>query len=159
RQWSSHTTTASGRQSWGWKSQPQKGTKTIFDFVFVPFCGSEFPLENQMMNRMTVFAIALAVASMITGCNFHKQSATNEGANHAAPAKPEAPKPAAPAQAGELQPGQASGTYTAKGQVVELKYAYAGRAVRFGEESMVILLTDQPIPPDALAEEIKSATL
>src|SRR6185369_1458421 len=110
RQWSSHTTTASGRQSWGWKSQPQKGTKTIFDFVFVPFFGSEFPLENQMMNRMTVFAIALAVALMITGCNFHKPSATNEGANHAAPAKPEAPKPAAPAQAGELQPGQASGT-------------------------------------------------
>jgi hypothetical protein len=118
------------------------------------------------MNRLFAFAVALAVAVVITGCNLHKQSATDEGANHAAPAaskessaKPEAAKPAAPAQAGELQPGQASGTYTAKGQVVELKYAYAGRAVRFGTESMVILLTDQPIPPDALAEEIKSATL
>lgn len=37
-----------------------------------------------------------------------------------------------------------------------LKYAYAGRAQRFGEESIVVLLTDQPIPPEAVAEEIKS---
>jgi len=42
---------------------------------------------------------------------------------------------------------------------VELKYAYAGRAVRFGDESLVILLTDQPIPSEALAEEIKSTPL
>jgi hypothetical protein len=64
-----------------------------------------------------------------------------------------------PAQPGELQPGQASGTYTAKGEVVELKYAYAGRAVRFGSESLVILLTEKPIPSEALAEEIKSTPL
>jgi hypothetical protein len=118
------------------------------------------------MNRLFAFAVGLAAAVVITGCSFHKQAATNENANQPAtiaskesPAKPEAPKPVAPAQAGELQPGQASGTYTAKGQVVELKYAYAGRAERFGEESMVILLTDQPIPPDAVAEEIKSTPL
>ena len=60
---------------------------------------------------------------------------------------------------GELQLGQANGSYTARGQKVELKYAYAGRAVRFSTESLVILLTDQPIPADQLAEEIKSATL
>jgi hypothetical protein len=58
-----------------------------------------------------------------------------------------------------LQPGQASGSYTAKGEVVELKYAYAGKATRFGTESMVILLTEKPIPPDAVAEEIKSTPL
>jgi len=46
-----------------------------------------------------------------------------------------------------------------RAKVVELKYAYAGRAERFGSESIVILLTDKPIPPEALAEEIKSATL
>jgi hypothetical protein len=42
---------------------------------------------------------------------------------------------------------------------VELKYAYAGRAERFGTESLVILLTDKPIPPDAVAEEVKSTPL
>jgi hypothetical protein len=46
-----------------------------------------------------------------------------------------------------------------KGEVVELKYAYAGRAERFGTDSLVVLVTDKPIPPEALAEEIKSATL
>ena len=58
-----------------------------------------------------------------------------------------------------MQPGQATGTYTAKGEVVELKYSYAGRAVRFGSESLVILVTDKPIPPEAVAEEIKSTPL
>ena len=62
-------------------------------------------------------------------------------------------------ESGDLQVGQASGSYTAKGEKVELKYAYAGRAVRFSTESLVILLTDQPIPADQIAEEIKSATL
>ena len=58
-----------------------------------------------------------------------------------------------------MQPGQASGSYTAKGEVVELKYAYAGRAVRFGTESLIVLLTEKPIPPDAIAEEIKSTPM
>ena len=58
-----------------------------------------------------------------------------------------------------MQPGQASGSYTAKGEVVELKYAYAGRAVRFGTESLIVLLTEKPIPPDAVAEEIKSTPM
>jgi hypothetical protein len=62
-------------------------------------------------------------------------------------------------QAGDLQPGQARGTYTAKGETVELKYAYAGRAKRFGDESIVILLTEKPIPPEAVAEELKDTTL
>jgi hypothetical protein len=42
---------------------------------------------------------------------------------------------------------------------VELTHAYAGRAERFGSDSLVILLTDKPIPPEALAEEIKSTPL
>ena len=114
------------------------------------------------MNRLSACAVCLAVAALITACSLHKQSPTNESAAPSvakeSPAKP-ATQPAAPAQAGDLQPGQASGTYTAKGQVVELKYAYAGRTVRFGDESLVVLLTDQPIPPDAVAEEIKSTPL
>jgi hypothetical protein len=114
------------------------------------------------MNRLFVAAVCLGFAVVIYGCSLHK---TNE--NRSAPsaakestAKPEATQPTAgPAQAGELQPGQATGTYTAKGQTVELKYAYAGHAVRFGDESLVVLLTDQPIPAEAVAEEIKSTPL
>ncbi len=73
-------------------------------------------------------------------------------------AKPAEPAKS-PAEPGALKVGEASGFYTAKGETVTLKYAYAGRAQRFGEESIVILLTDQEIPPAALAEEIKDQTM
>jgi hypothetical protein len=33
------------------------------------------------------------------------------------------------------------------------------RGQRFGEESIIVLLTDNPIPPEALADEIKSQTM
>ena len=116
------------------------------------------------MNRLLTSALFFIVVVTITACSFNKQlqpSETNnqpaQNANQQSPAKVETASPQA--QSGELQPGQASGTYSASGEVVELKYAYAGRAVRFGDESLVILLTDQPIPSEAVAEEIKSTTL
>ena len=116
------------------------------------------------MNRLLVCALSLTIATTIAGCSFNKKSSTNDTNNQPAqienkqsPARAEATQPTA--QAGELQPGQASGTYTAKGEVVELKYAYAGRGVRFGTESLIILLTDKPIPAEAVAEEIKSTPL
>jgi len=111
------------------------------------------------MNRPLAFALCLAVAAITACSSRHAPTAeTNQPAQTEAnqsAAKPEAQR----AQPDGLQPGQASGTYTAKGEVVELKYAYAGRAVRFGTDSMVILLTDKPIPADAVAEELKSAPL
>ena len=117
-----------------------------------------------MTNRLLALAFCIAVLTASGGCSFHKS--IGENTNHtapstttASPAKPTTTQQAPTVQAGELQPGEASGTFTAKGEKVELKYAYAGRAVRFGNESLVVLLTDKPIPSDALDEEIKSATL
>jgi len=108
------------------------------------------------MNRLFVSACCVF---LISACGLHKQSQTSESTNQPAQAAAK-DSPAKPAtNSGELQPGQASGTYTAKGEVVELKYSYAGRAERFGTDSLVVLVTDKPIPPEALAEEIKSATL
>lgn len=116
------------------------------------------------MNRLFVCALSFTIATTIAGCSFNKQSSPSNNSNQPAqsenkesPARAETTQP--PAQAGELQPGQASGTYTDKGEVVELKYAYAGRGVRFGSESLIILLTDNPIPSEAVAEEIKSTPL
>ena len=109
------------------------------------------------MNRLFVWALSFTIAATIAGCSFKKQSSPSNTSNQPAqsenkqsPAKAETTHP--PVQAGELQPGQASGTYTAKGEVVELKYAYAGRGVRFGSESLIILLTDKPIPSEAVAK-------
>lgn len=116
------------------------------------------------MNRLLVCALSFTIVITINACSFNKQSPPSETSNQPAqdvnkqsPAKAETTQPQA--QPGELQPGQASGTYTAKGEVVELKYAYAGRGVRFGSESLIILLTDKPIPAEAVAEEIKSTPL
>lgn len=116
------------------------------------------------MNRLFAFALSFTLVAISAACSFNKQSPPRDTSNQSAQSegKPSPPQPESTqqqAQAGDLQPGQASGTYTAKGEVVELKYAYAGRAVRFGDESLVILLTDQPIPSEAVAEEIKSTTL
>ncbi|MFN2511241.1 MAG: hypothetical protein ABR568_07325 [Pyrinomonadaceae bacterium] len=77
----------------------------------------------------------------------------------------EAATPADTKTAGEeesaLSVGQASGSYTSKGETVELKYAYAGRGKRFGQdhESIIVLVTDKPIPADSVAAEIKSQGL
>jgi hypothetical protein len=110
------------------------------------------------MKKLLVYGFCFAI---VVSCSFSKKSSTNQPAQtetKQSPVPPTAPQPA-PAQPGELSLGQASGTYTAKGEVVELKYAYAGRAERFGTQSLVILLTDKPIPADAVAEEIKSTPL
>ena len=117
------------------------------------------------MNRLSICALCVAVVLVFAACSASKQSPSSETSNQPAqtaaasesPAKSEATQSTAPA--GDLQPGQASGTYTAKGEVVELKYSYAGRAERFGTESLVVLLTENPIPPEAVAEEIKSAAM
>ena len=118
------------------------------------------------MNRLSLCAFCFAAAVLIAACVSNKQSATNENTNQPAqtvardsPPKPEATQPTSSANAGDLQPGQASGTYTAKGEVVQLKYSYAGRAQRFGTDSLVVLLTEQPLPAEAVAEEIKSTPL
>jgi hypothetical protein len=114
------------------------------------------------MNRASVSLVFLIIAGIVLGCSLGKKSSSSEtsgtpaqNSNAQPPAKTETTQPTS----GELQPGQASGSYTAKGETVELKYAYAGRAERFSEEAMVILLTDKPIPPEAVADEIKDTTL
>ena len=116
------------------------------------------------MNRLLVCFLLFTLA--LAACSFNKTSPagnTNQSVqtnNQPSPAKPTATSPpGVPAQADGLQPGQASGSYTAKGEVVALKYAYAGRAERFGTESLVVLLTENPIPPEAVAEEIKSTPM
>jgi len=115
------------------------------------------------MNRISACALSVATLATLTGCSLLNKPTSNTNKppaqNESKPSPATTETKAAPAQPGDLQPGQASGSYNAKGEVVELKYAYAGRAVRFGTESLVVLLTEKPIPPEALADEIKSATM
>jgi hypothetical protein len=105
--------------------------------------------------------VFMALLVLTTACSWRRSTNTNQPANQAANkqsvTQTETAKP--PADPNGLRPGEASGSYTAKGETVNLRYAYAGRAKRFDEDSIVILLTDQPIPAEAVADEIKSQTL
>jgi hypothetical protein len=110
------------------------------------------------MNRITVISGICTLSVVLTACSTNKQPGENSNSATSTPAKVEA-TPAQPASATGLQPGQASGTYTANGESVELKYAYAGRGERFGTEATIILLTDKPIPAEEVAAEIKTQNL
>ena len=116
--------------------------------------------------RRTANALALvAIISLaLPACTAKRSTQTAANTEAAANKQPSGsdPKPETKPATGEygtLRVGEASGTYTAKGETVALKYAYAGRAQRFGEDSLVILLTDKEIPSEALAEEIKSQAM
>ena len=102
---------------------------------------------------------------LVAGCLLLLNAASCSGSKTSAPANQSNTQPKSAPQTetaqpkvepGVLKPGEASGSYTAKGETVELKYAYAGRGTRFGSESIIVLVTDKPIPAEALAEEIKS---
>jgi hypothetical protein len=106
---------------------------------------------------LSLLTICSCAAKQSTQSNNNNAPATTSPVTETQKATTETAKP--PAEAGALKVGEASGSYTAKGETVTLKYAYAGRAQRFGSESIVILLTDKEIPAAALAEEIKDQTM
>jgi hypothetical protein len=121
------------------------------------------------MHRLSAGTLCFTLGLTMTACLARKQTtesnvkteATKTEVAKTEPAKSEPVQSSSKTQVdtGILQAGQASGNYTAKGEVVELKYAYAGHGQPFGHEAMIILLTDKPIPAEAVAEEIKSQTM
>lgn len=117
-------------------------------------------LDRPQDCRQVIIAFCLLFLAITVSCS-GKRPSTNNQSNTATPQKSTTTPETAKTQVdpGALSPGEASGSYTAKGETVTLKYAYAGRGERFGSESIIVLLTDKPIPPEALAEELKSQTM
>ena len=117
-------------------------------------------LGKRKMVTNSLLVSGLLLLATVWSCSI-KRSSTNNQSNSATPGQSTSEKETAPTriEPGALKPGEATGSYTAKGETVELRYAYAGRGERFGNESIIVLLTDKPIPPEALAEEIKSQTM
>jgi hypothetical protein len=108
-----------------------------------------------MAKTIVVSAPLLCVA--LTACSGKLSS--NNNATTPQPKNESFPTASTPGKPGASSTGQASGSYTAGDQRVELKYAYAGRGQRFGEDRIIVLLTDLPIPQEAVGEEIKSQTM
>lgn len=117
-------------------------------------------LDKRKIVTNALLGSGLLMLATTLSCSI-KKSSTNNQSNTGTPGQSTSQKETAPPriEPGELKPGEATGSYTAKGETVALKYAYAGRGERFGSESIIVLLTDKPIPPEALAEEIKSQTM
>lgn len=115
--------------------------------------------------RLSFASICIACLLVTTAC-LKKEPApeTNAAATEsAAPATSTSPSnPASEASAkevGSLAAGEASGSFTVKGETIPVRYAYASRGERFGSQSVIVLVTDQPIPGDALAEEFKEQNM
>jgi hypothetical protein len=122
--------------------------------------------EKKMLDKRKIITNSLLVSGLLLSatalsCSLGKRSTENNQSNTAKqePSKPQTEAPKPQTEPGALNPGEATGSYTAKGETVTLKYAYAGRGERFGGESIIVLVTDKPIPPEALADEIKSETM
>ena len=114
--------------------------------------------RKAIAKSLLVFGSMLLVVVM--ACS-GKRSSTNSQPSPVTQPQSTPKNGASPSQSKSGVPGagEATGSYTANGETVDLKYAYAGRGLRFGEESIIVLLTDEPIPPDAVADEIKSQTM
>jgi hypothetical protein len=122
--------------------------------------------EKKMLDKRKIVTNSLLVSGLLLSatalsCSLGKRSTTNNQSDTPtpAPSKPQTETTKPQVEPGALNSGEAIGSCTAKGETVALKYAYAGRGERFGSESIIVLLTDKPIPPEALAEEIKSQTM
>jgi hypothetical protein len=89
----------------------------------------------------------------LTACTTNESSNKNQFGTSSQPPAPAQPaQPTASQPAGALKEGEASGTIVDEGQTINLKYAYAGHGEMFGEDAIVVLVTENPIAPDALAK-------
>jgi hypothetical protein len=107
--------------------------------------------------------LLLPALTLVAGCSMgrHTTETANSNANTQPVTNQPQPnnQPPSSSDNAALQPGQATGSYTAKGEKVDVKYAYAGRGQRFGSDAVIVLVTDKPIPPEAVEEEIKDQTM
>jgi hypothetical protein len=102
--------------------------------------------------KLTIgFVLLLAIA--LSACSTKQPSSNTSSSSQSGQSKEsrEASQPTASPQ-GTLREGEASGTVVDAGETVALKYAYAGHGVQFGEDAVVLFLTDTPVPPEVLAK-------
>jgi len=88
---------------------------------------------------------------VLTSCSTKQTpSNSNQPGQPAAANQPSQPSSAAK-PLGALQEAEASGSIVDAGQTITLRYAYAGFGKVFNEDGVILLLTEAPIAPEALA--------
>lgn len=101
------------------------------------------------MNRLLIGILFLAFSACSTN---QPPSSNRQGSQQGAGSPANQPAQSPAASPGTLREGQASGTITVEGETVTLQYAYAGRGEQFGEEAVILLLTDIPVSQEHLAK-------
>lgn len=107
------------------------------------------------MKRVLIVVLFLALGA----CASHQPASQSANGN---PGKPPEKSNSEPPHSTTLKTGAASGTFTADGQTFTVKYAYADRLPRSNDASIkdvVVLVTDKPVPKEALAGEMQNSVL
>jgi len=113
------------------------------------------------MKRVLIVVLFLALSA----CSLHQPASQSANGNSGRPPeKPtsEQPHSGQPYSGPSLKAGEASGTFTADGQTFAVKYAYADRLPRSNDANLkdvVVLVTDKPVPKEALAGEMQNSIL
>jgi hypothetical protein len=100
-----------------------------------------------------LFLFALTACSTTQPSNRNQPATATQPSASAAPAAPSA----AAKPAGDLKEGEASGSIVDEGQTINLKYAYAGHTESFGEDAIVVLVTENPVAPDVLTKALEDS--
>ena len=100
--------------------------------------------------------VTTALLFLLTACS------TTQPTSNSQPGQPAASQPAASSQPapagsaakpiGELKEGEASGSILVEGQTIAVTHAYAGHGEMFGEEAVLVLLTEKPVTDAGLSE-------
>jgi len=107
---------------------------------------------KQTLAALFLFALS-ACSTSESGNKNQPGTASKPSGSATQPAAPAAPAASAAAKpVGDLKEGEASGSIVDEGQTINLKYAYAGHTEMFSEDAIVVLVTENPIAPDALAK-------
>ncbi|MEK6287734.1 MAG: hypothetical protein AABO57_18610 [Acidobacteriota bacterium] len=97
--------------------------------------------------------LTLVLLLVLTACSTNERASNNNsGKTPSAGNQPSQPTQQQASAPGALREGEASGTIIVEGQTVTLKYAYAGHGKMFGEDAVLLLVTDTPISAEAQAK-------
>jgi hypothetical protein len=101
--------------------------------------------------------LTFALFLLLTACTTTTTPSNNNQPSQPPPNQPKQPSAAAkPLSA--LQEGEASGTIVVEGLTIPVNHAYAGHTEMFHEDAIVILITENPMPPEAVAKALKESS-
>jgi hypothetical protein len=109
--------------------------------------------EKETQSLKLTLTVGLSLALILSGCSKGQPaSSTNSTGQPNQGSADSPPLWTPPVKLDTLREGEAGGSIKVEGLTYPVKYAYAGHGEMFGEDAIVLLLTDKPVAPDVLAK-------